>query len=97
MRKKRLLILSTGLITCGTLMAVCFSTSASSLSVSGSDTWLHYEAVAATCESYGIKEYWTNCKGNTTIVEPVGGVDTEKGQPSAADIKYNVDTYVTDD
>lgn len=97
MRKKRLLILSTGLITCGTLMAVCFSTSASSLSVSGSDNWFHYEAVAATCENYGIKEYWTNCKGNTTIVEPVGGVVTEKGQPSAADIQYIVDTYGTDD
>ena len=65
--------------------------------VGGSTTYYHYEAVASTCEKYGIKEYWTDCKGYTTIEEPVGAVITEKGLPSDADIQYIVDTYGADD
>ena len=65
--------------------------------VGGSTTYYHYEAVAPTCEKYGIKEYWTDCKGYTTIEEPVGAVITEMGQPSDVDIQYIVDTYGADD
>lgn len=32
--------------------------------------WRHYSAVAPTCASFGIKEYWTDCNGNTTIEDP---------------------------
>lgn len=99
MRKKILLLSSVGLLATGAvaLLATNASSTDSFSIAGGSSSWNHYEAVAATCESYGIKEYWTDCNGNTTIEEPVGAVIVEKGQPSAADIQYIVDTYGADD
>ena len=99
MRKKILLLSSVGLLAtgAGTLLAVNASSTDSFSIAGGSTSWNHYETVAPTCGSYGIKEYWTDCNGTTTIEEPVGAVIVEKGQPSATDIEYIVDTYGADD
>ena len=78
----------------GTTLAIASYNGMALFSTKGlGDTYYHYEAVAATCASYGIKEYWTNCKGDTTIVEPTGVEIVEKGQPSVADIQNIIDTY----
>lgn len=82
------------LLSMSTTFAIVASKGATLFSVRGTgDPYYHYEAVAATCASYGIKEYWTNCKGDTTIVEPLGVDIIERGQPSAADIQHIIDTY----
>jgi hypothetical protein len=95
MQKKYLLLsLTTSVAAAGAAFALSISNSASFLSTASTGTqWNHYEAVSATCDKYGIKEYWTDCKGNTTIIEPIEGQMIEKGQPSAEDIQYIVDTY----
>ena len=98
MKKKILIISLAALLPLGTAFAIAASNGVAFSSVRGlGDPYYHYEAVAATCASYGIKEYWTNCKGDTTIVEPTGVDFIEKGQPSAAEIQYIVDTYGASD
>ena len=98
MKKKFLIISLATLLPLGTAFAIAVSNGVAFSSVRGlGDPYYHYEAVAATCASYGIKEYWTNCKGDTTIVEPTGVDFIEKGQPSAAEIQYIVDTYGASD
>ena len=98
MKKKILIISLATLLPLGTAFAIAVSNGVAFSSVRGlGDPYYHYEAVAATCASYGIKEYWTNCKGDTTIVEPTGVDFIEKGQPSAAEIQYIVDTYGASD
>ena len=82
------------LLSMGTTFAIVASKGTTLFAVRGTgDPYYHYEAVAATCASYGIKEYWTNCKGDTTIVEPLGVDIIERGQPSASDIQHIIDTY----
>ena len=94
MQKKYLLLSLTSIVAAGAVFALSISNSVPFLSTASTGTqWNHYEAVSATCDKYGIKEYWTDCKGNTTIVEPIEGQMIEKGQPSAEDIQYIVDTY----
>jgi len=94
MQKKYLLLSLTSVVAAGAVFALSISNSAPFLSIANTGTqWNHYEAVSATCDKYGIKEYWTDCKGNTTIVEPIEGQMIENGQPSAEDIQYIVDTY----
>ena len=99
MQKKSLLLMSlTGASLLGLTFAMCISNNKFSSVTFGSDpTWNHYQAVAATCESYGVKEYWTNCQGSTTIVDPGAADVIEKGQPSAAEIQAIVDTYGSSD
>ena len=98
MKKKILIASLAALLPLGTAFAIAASNGVAFSSVRGlGDPYYHYEAVAATCASYGIKEYWTNCKGDTTIVEPTGVDFIEKGQPSAAEIQYIVDTYGASD
>lgn len=94
MKKKMLFIPLAALLSMGTTFAIVASKGTTLFSVRGTgDPYYHYEAVAATCASYGIKEYWTNCKGDTTIVEPLGVDIIERGQPSASDIQHIIDTY----
>ena len=98
MKKKMLIIPLAAFLSMGTAFAIAASRGVTLSSVKGlGDPYYHYEAVAATCASYGIKEYWTNCKGDTTIVEPIGVDIVEKGQPSAAEIQFIVDTYGASD
>ena len=97
MHKKHLIVTLTSVVTCGTVLAICIANKSSLLSVTGADTWFHYSEVPATCESYGVKEYWTDCKGNTQITEPSGGEINDQGQPSAAAIQAIIDTYGVDD
>lgn len=48
-------------------------------------TWKHYDAVEATYETRGIKEYWTDCIGGQPVFEkPVDVTVNEGGIPSEA-------------
>lgn len=94
MRKKIILFPLIGLMVTGTAFGLALANKNKLSFVSGvSTSYNHYEAVAATCTSYGIKEYWTDCRGDTVIEQPEGVTFIEKGQPSAADIQYIIDTY----
>ena len=96
--KKRILFLSlvslVATLTTATSLAVAFQNRSSFYSAKGTGgTYYHYEAVGATCSTYGIKEYWTNCKDDTTLVEPLGVSIVEKGQPTESEISAIVAKY----
>lgn len=98
MRKKIILLSLASLVATGTALAFIIGNKTAFSLVKGDPiAYNHYEAVAATCTAYGIKEYWTDCRGNTTIVQPEGVSFIEKGQPSASDIQYIIDTYGNSD
>ncbi len=44
--------------------------------------WRHYSAVAATSSNRGLREYWTNCNGTTTLANP--GVEATEYAGDAA-------------
>lgn len=98
MRKKIVFLSLVSTLTLAAGVAVAFQTRASSYSVKGtSGTYYHYEAVEADCSHYGIKEYWTNCKGDTTISEPTGVSIVEMGQPTQDEILAIIDAYGVSD
>ena len=98
MRKKFILLPLTGLMATGTAFGFIVANGRNLAFANGaSTTYYHYEAVEATCVSYGIKEYWTDCRGDTVIEKPEGAAIIEKGQPSAADIQFIIDTYGASD
>lgn len=49
---------------------VAFNGSALSVKAAASDIYYHYEGRPADFANFGIREYWTNCKGDTTIEKP---------------------------
>lgn len=94
MKKKFLSLSIVALTAVGGALALGALTNPSLFTVKGtSTTWYHYESVEPTCASYGIKEYWTDCQGESRIVEPTDVTIVEMGQPSAAAIQLIVDTY----
>lgn len=53
--------------------------------------WRHYSAVAPTCSTFGIKEYWTNCNGVTVLEDP--HVEATDYTTTQADIQAIIETY----
>ena len=49
---------------------VTFGSSSLSVLAAGGQVYYHYAGREADFSTYGIKEYWTNCSGITTIEEP---------------------------
>ena len=95
---KKVFCAITGILTCGVVLGLSFYAKEGLIFIKGQDKpYNHYSAVAATCEDYGIREYWTNCSGTTTIYDPGEVQIVEMGQPSAADILYIVNNYGTSD
>ena len=95
---KKVFCAITGILTCGVVLGLSLNAKKGLIFIKGQDKpYNHYSAVAATCEDYGIREYWTNCSGTTTIYDPGEVQIVEMGQPSAADILYIVNNYGTSD
>lgn len=98
MRKKFIALSLIGAIATGAAFTIALANKNRFIAVSGSsNAYNHYEAVAATCTAYGIKEYWTDCRGDTTTTQPTGVTFIEKGQPTAEDIQFIIDNYGTND
>ena len=98
MRKKFIALSLIGAMATGAAFTIALANKNRFIAVSGSsNVYNHYEAVAATCTAYGIKEYWTDCRGDTTTTQPTGVTFIEKGQPTAEDIQFIIDNYGTND
>ena len=72
-KKRIVLVLSavSTMVLAGVAAVIATKSKSSISSRAGDGTgWRHYSAVAPTCASFGIKEYWTDCNGNTTIEDP---------------------------
>ena len=97
MKSKKLLLGScVGVASLMLAVAVAANSNGGNLfKTTATDSWRHYSAVASSSSNNGLREYWTNCNGTTTLANP--GVEAIDYAGDAALVSSIVSEYGAQD